>query len=191
MPSTKRFQHVIETPEPGEWELSGYEAAMPITEKSNPLTWDLDKADAGKIVQLLGQCDAEIFQEKGQGMPAYQLTQAHPLDTEKKDAFPISASASALPDHFSWFGNSESPFSFHCNLHPPFLASDFHLLPAATVQRISSDHHAASGRESAGSAEGARWGAGGAEWRGHLWMDDIPHVGVAPAIALMCFHSLH
>uniref|UniRef100_A0A0P6JBG8 Glucokinase regulatory protein n=1 Tax=Heterocephalus glaber TaxID=10181 RepID=A0A0P6JBG8_HETGA len=72
MPSTKRFQHVIETPKPGEWELSGYEAAMPITEKSNPLTRDLDKADAGKIVQLLGQCDAEIFQEEGQAMPAYQ-----------------------------------------------------------------------------------------------------------------------
>ncbi|XP_004839267.1 glucokinase regulatory protein isoform X5 [Heterocephalus glaber] len=72
MPSTKRFQHVIETPKPGEWELSGYEAAMRITEKSNPLTRDLDKADAGKIVQLLGQCDAEIFQEEGQAMPAYQ-----------------------------------------------------------------------------------------------------------------------
>uniref|UniRef100_A0A2K6F8H5 Glucokinase regulatory protein n=1 Tax=Propithecus coquereli TaxID=379532 RepID=A0A2K6F8H5_PROCO len=72
MPATKRFQHVIETPEPGKWELSGYEAAVPITEKSNPLTQDLDKADAEKIVQLLGQCDAEIFQEEGQGMPTYQ-----------------------------------------------------------------------------------------------------------------------
>ncbi|KAM5293460.1 glucokinase regulatory protein [Ctenodactylus gundi] len=72
MPATKRFQHVIETPESGEWELSGYEAAVPITEKSNPLTRDLDKADAEKIVQLLGQCDAEIFQEEGQAMPAYQ-----------------------------------------------------------------------------------------------------------------------
>ncbi|XP_053444416.1 glucokinase regulatory protein isoform X3 [Nycticebus coucang] len=72
MPGTKRFQHVIETPEPGKWELSGYEAAVPITEKSNPLTQDLDKANAEKIVQLLGQCDAEIFQEEGQAMPTYQ-----------------------------------------------------------------------------------------------------------------------
>ncbi|EGV98342.1 Glucokinase regulatory protein [Cricetulus griseus] len=72
MPGTKRYQHVIETPEPGEWELSGYEAAVPITEKSNPLTQNLDKADAEKIVQLLGQCDAEIFQEEGQIMPTYQ-----------------------------------------------------------------------------------------------------------------------
>ncbi|XP_012869038.1 PREDICTED: glucokinase regulatory protein [Dipodomys ordii] len=76
MPGTKRFQHVIETPEPGEWELSGYEAAVPITEKSNPLTRDLDKADAKKIVELLGQCDAEIFQEEGQAIPAYQVTQS-------------------------------------------------------------------------------------------------------------------
>uniref|UniRef100_A0A8C3WYK6 Glucokinase regulator n=1 Tax=Catagonus wagneri TaxID=51154 RepID=A0A8C3WYK6_9CETA len=72
MPGTKRFQHVIETPEPGKWELFGYEAALPITEKSNPLTQDLDKADAQQIVQLLGQCDAEIFQEEGQVMPTYQ-----------------------------------------------------------------------------------------------------------------------
>ncbi|XP_045665140.1 glucokinase regulatory protein isoform X3 [Ursus americanus] len=72
MPGTKRFQHVIETPEPGKWELSGYEAALPITEKSNPLTQDLDKADAEQIVRLLGQCDAEIFQEEGQVMPTYQ-----------------------------------------------------------------------------------------------------------------------
>ncbi|XP_038174106.1 glucokinase regulatory protein isoform X2 [Arvicola amphibius] len=72
MPGTKRYQHVIETPEPGEWELSGYEAAVPITEKSNPLTQNLDKADAEKIVQLLGQCDAEIFQEEGQIVPTYQ-----------------------------------------------------------------------------------------------------------------------
>ncbi|XP_004418267.1 PREDICTED: glucokinase regulatory protein [Ceratotherium simum simum] len=72
MPGTKRFQHVIETPEPGKWELSGYEAALPITEKSNPLTQDLDKAEAKQIVQLLGQCDAEIFQEEGQTMRTYQ-----------------------------------------------------------------------------------------------------------------------
>ncbi|XP_049989575.1 glucokinase regulatory protein-like, partial [Alexandromys fortis] len=65
-------RHVIETPEPGEWELSGYEAAVPITEKSNPLTRNLDKADAEKIVQLLGQCDADIFQEEGQIVPTYQ-----------------------------------------------------------------------------------------------------------------------
>ncbi|XP_043843914.1 glucokinase regulatory protein [Dromiciops gliroides] len=72
MPGTKRFRHVIETPEPGKWELSGYEASLPITEKSNPLTKNLDRANAEQIVQLLGQCEAEIFQEEGQAVPAYQ-----------------------------------------------------------------------------------------------------------------------
>ncbi|XP_059243558.1 glucokinase regulatory protein-like, partial [Mustela nigripes] len=65
-------QHVIETPELGKWERSGYEAALPITEESNLLTQDLDKADAEQTVPLLGQCDAEIFQEEGQVMPTYQ-----------------------------------------------------------------------------------------------------------------------
>ena len=81
--------------------MSGYEAALPITEKSNPLTQDLDKADAKEIVRLLGQCDAEIFQEEGQVMPTYQVTQPHPLDTANKDASPSPnpTSTSALPDH--------------------------------------------------------------------------------------------
>ena len=95
MPSTKRYQHVIETPEPGEWELSGYEAAVPITEKSNPLTRNLDKADAEKIVQLLGQCDAEIFQEEGQIMPTYQVTHSQISDTANKDV--KSATLPPLP----------------------------------------------------------------------------------------------
>ncbi|KAM9054523.1 LOW QUALITY PROTEIN: glucokinase regulatory protein [Megaptera novaeangliae] len=81
MPGTKRFQHVIETPEPGKWELSGYEAALPITEKSNPLTRDLYKADAEQIVRLLGQCDPEIFQEEGQVMPTCQLNSESTLTT--------------------------------------------------------------------------------------------------------------
>lgn len=45
---------------------------MPITEKSNPLTRNLDKADTEKIVQLLGQCDAEILQEEGQAIPTHK-----------------------------------------------------------------------------------------------------------------------
>uniref|UniRef100_A0A8C9M288 Glucokinase regulator n=1 Tax=Panthera tigris altaica TaxID=74533 RepID=A0A8C9M288_PANTA len=72
MPGTKQFQHVIETPEPGKWDCLGMRQPLPATEKSNPLTQDLDRADAEQIVRLLGQCDAEIFQEKGQVMPTYQ-----------------------------------------------------------------------------------------------------------------------
>ena len=69
---------------------------LPITEKSNPLTQDLDRADAEQIVRLLGQCDAEIFQEKGQVMPMYQVTQTHSLDTENRDANPNRTLTSAL-----------------------------------------------------------------------------------------------
>lgn len=80
-------------------QLSGYEAALPITEKSNPLTQDLDKADAEQIVRLLGQCDAEIFQEEGQIMPTYQVTQTHALATENKDTNSNHILTSALSDH--------------------------------------------------------------------------------------------
>ncbi|KAM7078625.1 LOW QUALITY PROTEIN: glucokinase regulatory protein [Molossus nigricans] len=66
------FQLVMKTPEPSKWELSGYDAVLPITEKSNPLTPDINKTDAEQIFQLLGQCDAETFQEEGQAMPTYQ-----------------------------------------------------------------------------------------------------------------------
>ncbi|CAO2602776.1 Glucokinase regulatory protein [Lemmus lemmus] len=65
MPGTKQYQHVIETPEPGDWELSGYEAAVPITEKSNPLSRNLDKADAEKIVQLLGSVMLRSSRRRG------------------------------------------------------------------------------------------------------------------------------
>ncbi|XP_053107187.1 glucokinase regulatory protein isoform X3 [Hemicordylus capensis] len=64
MRGTKKYPHVIDTPDPGKWELAGYEAALPITEKSNPITRELDKADPAQIVQLLKDCDAEIFQEE-------------------------------------------------------------------------------------------------------------------------------
>lgn len=57
---------------------------MPVTEKSNPPTRNLDKADAEKIVQLLGQCDAEIFQEEGQIVPTYQVTHSQTSDTAKE-----------------------------------------------------------------------------------------------------------
>ncbi|KAM9721956.1 LOW QUALITY PROTEIN: glucokinase regulatory protein [Dama dama] len=85
MPGTKRFQFVIETLEPGKWELSGYEAALPITVKST-LTQDMNKADAEQIVRLLGQCDAEIFQEEGQVMPTYQLYNESTLTTMEQVA---------------------------------------------------------------------------------------------------------
>ncbi|KAM4694062.1 glucokinase regulatory protein isoform 1-T2 [Discoglossus pictus] len=64
MRGTRKYKHVIETPDPGKWELAGYEESLPITEKSNPITRELDKADPNQLVQLLRDCDAEIFQEE-------------------------------------------------------------------------------------------------------------------------------
>ncbi|XP_054845448.1 glucokinase regulatory protein [Eublepharis macularius] len=72
MRGTKKYSHVIDTPDPGKWELAGYEAALPITEKSNPITRELDKADPAQIVQLLKDCDAEIFQEEDEGLVNYK-----------------------------------------------------------------------------------------------------------------------
>ncbi|XP_062979717.1 glucokinase regulatory protein isoform X2 [Elgaria multicarinata webbii] len=72
MPGTKKYPHVIDTPDPGKWELAGYEAALPITEKSNPLTRALDRADPIQIVQLLRDCDAEIFQEEDEAVVNYK-----------------------------------------------------------------------------------------------------------------------
>lgn len=72
MRGTRRYKHVIETPDPGKWELAGYEASLPITEKSNPITKDLDRVDPVQMVQLLRDCDAEIFQEEDPTLVNYK-----------------------------------------------------------------------------------------------------------------------
>ncbi|KAL8184164.1 UNVERIFIED_CONTAM: hypothetical protein K2H54_008054 [Gekko kuhli] len=72
MRGNKKYSHVIDTPDPGKWELAGYEASLPITEKSNPITREIDKADPMQIVQLLKDCDAEIFQEEDEALVNYK-----------------------------------------------------------------------------------------------------------------------
>ncbi|XP_069461547.1 glucokinase regulatory protein isoform X2 [Ambystoma mexicanum] len=54
------------------YKLAGYEASLPITEKSNPITKDLDRADPVQMVQLLRDCDAEIFQEEDDTLVNYK-----------------------------------------------------------------------------------------------------------------------
>uniref|UniRef100_A0A803KCW3 Glucokinase regulator n=1 Tax=Xenopus tropicalis TaxID=8364 RepID=A0A803KCW3_XENTR len=71
MRGTRKYQHVIETPDPGKWELAGYEESLPISEKSNPITRELDKSDPSQLVQLLRDCDAEIFQEEDANLIHY------------------------------------------------------------------------------------------------------------------------
>uniref|UniRef100_A0A8C7EI47 Glucokinase regulatory protein n=1 Tax=Nothoprocta perdicaria TaxID=30464 RepID=A0A8C7EI47_NOTPE len=72
MRRTKKYRHFIETPDASRWELAGYEAMLPISEKSNPITRELDQADPVQIVQLLKECDAEIFQEEEEALLNYK-----------------------------------------------------------------------------------------------------------------------
>uniref|UniRef100_A0A8P4G7C7 SIS domain-containing protein n=1 Tax=Dicentrarchus labrax TaxID=13489 RepID=A0A8P4G7C7_DICLA len=47
-----------------EWESQDYEPSLPVSEKSNPLTRDIDRASAKCIVRMLQACDAQMFQEE-------------------------------------------------------------------------------------------------------------------------------
>ncbi|KAM9466400.1 LOW QUALITY PROTEIN: glucokinase regulatory protein [Clarias gariepinus] len=53
------------------WAHSNYEPNLPVTEKSNPITRDID-ANSKEIVQMLQKCDTEIF-ERTYGNPMYQV----------------------------------------------------------------------------------------------------------------------
>ncbi|XP_041637982.1 glucokinase regulatory protein isoform X2 [Cheilinus undulatus] len=45
------------------WESPDYEQLLPVSEKSNPLTRDIDRASSTNIVRMLQACDAQMFQE--------------------------------------------------------------------------------------------------------------------------------
>ncbi|XP_036947386.1 glucokinase regulatory protein isoform X1 [Acanthopagrus latus] len=47
-----------------EWESTDYEPSLPVSEKSNPLTCDIDRASATSIVRMLQASDAQMFQEE-------------------------------------------------------------------------------------------------------------------------------
>lgn len=47
-----------------EWESPDYESSLPVSEKSNPLTHDIDRASTNSIVRMLQTCDAQMFQEE-------------------------------------------------------------------------------------------------------------------------------
>ncbi|KFP49950.1 Glucokinase regulatory protein, partial [Cathartes aura] len=53
-------------------QLAGYEAALPVSEKSNPITQELDWANPMQVVQLLKECDAKIFQEEEEALLNYK-----------------------------------------------------------------------------------------------------------------------
>ncbi|XP_067439087.1 glucokinase regulatory protein isoform X3 [Thunnus thynnus] len=47
-----------------EWESPDYEPSLPVSEKSNPLTRDIDRASASHMVRMLQACDTQMFQEE-------------------------------------------------------------------------------------------------------------------------------
>ncbi|XP_077441222.1 glucokinase regulatory protein [Vanacampus margaritifer] len=47
-----------------EWESPDYEPSLPVSEKSNPLTRDIDRASPNRIARMLRSCDAEMFRQE-------------------------------------------------------------------------------------------------------------------------------
>ncbi|XP_062863543.1 glucokinase regulatory protein isoform X2 [Trichomycterus rosablanca] len=54
------------------WEQPGYEPFLPVTEKSNSLTRNIDRANPKEIVQMLQKCDAEMFDQTLHADSMYQ-----------------------------------------------------------------------------------------------------------------------
>ncbi|XP_055084704.1 glucokinase regulatory protein [Periophthalmus magnuspinnatus] len=46
------------------WESLDYEPSLPVSEKSNPLSRDLDRASANQIVRILQACDMQMFEKE-------------------------------------------------------------------------------------------------------------------------------
>ncbi|KAA0710821.1 Glucokinase regulatory protein [Triplophysa tibetana] len=60
-----------------------YELSLPVTEKSNPISRDIDRADAQHMLQILKTCDAEIFTNHHQGIYSSPIIQTM-VDVAKK-----------------------------------------------------------------------------------------------------------
>ncbi|XP_054479907.1 glucokinase regulatory protein isoform X2 [Anoplopoma fimbria] len=63
-----------------EWESPDYEPSLPVSEKSNPLTRDIDRASPNCIVRMLQACDDQIFQEE-MGAPYQRLLSEQVVET--------------------------------------------------------------------------------------------------------------
>nr|XP_014349173.1 PREDICTED: glucokinase regulatory protein [Latimeria chalumnae] len=77
---------VSEPPGSGEQQLEEHKARQPITEKSNPITQEIDKADPAQVVQLLKRCDAEIFrqEEKESVTNSYKVQKDYILEAKSQ-----------------------------------------------------------------------------------------------------------
>ncbi|KAK9524036.1 hypothetical protein VZT92_017903 [Zoarces viviparus] len=63
-----------------EWESPDYEPSLPVSEKSNPLTRDIDRASPNCIVRMLQACDAQMFQD-GTGATYQRLLSEQVVET--------------------------------------------------------------------------------------------------------------
>ncbi|XP_038573846.1 glucokinase regulatory protein isoform X2 [Micropterus salmoides] len=64
-----------------EWESPDYEPSLPVSEKSNPLTRDIDRAAANGIVGMLQACDTQMFQEEAAGATYQRLLSGQVVET--------------------------------------------------------------------------------------------------------------
>ncbi|XP_067312161.1 glucokinase regulatory protein isoform X5 [Pseudorasbora parva] len=58
---------------------SCYELSLPVTEKCNPISRDIDRAHSKQMVQILKRCDAEMFEKKINHDPFYQRLYSSPV----------------------------------------------------------------------------------------------------------------
>ncbi|XP_058604287.1 glucokinase regulatory protein isoform X2 [Onychostoma macrolepis] len=58
---------------------SCYELSLPVTEKCNPISRDIDRANGKQMVQILRRCDAEIFEKKINHDPFHQRLYSSPV----------------------------------------------------------------------------------------------------------------
>ncbi|XP_016334196.1 glucokinase regulatory protein-like, partial [Sinocyclocheilus anshuiensis] len=57
---------------------SCHELSLPVTEKCNPISRDIDRVNGKQMVQILRRCDAEIFEKKNQD-PLHQRLYSSPV----------------------------------------------------------------------------------------------------------------
>uniref|UniRef100_A0A672TE28 Glucokinase (hexokinase 4) regulator n=1 Tax=Sinocyclocheilus grahami TaxID=75366 RepID=A0A672TE28_SINGR len=72
---------MLESDEHGshEGEQLCYELSLPVTEKCNPISRDIDRANGKQMVQILRRCDAEIFEKKINHNPFHQRLYSSPV----------------------------------------------------------------------------------------------------------------
>lgn len=80
-------------------QLTEYEDTLPITERSNPITQDIDLSDSVQIVQLLKKCDEEIFQKEEDSATNYKV-QNDSMLTTSVNCVSLSPNAAWLTEFF-------------------------------------------------------------------------------------------